>query len=264
VARREYRQGRFGEFAMGEAKLIEPWYYRRSNFQNWFTTDMTDPFTYIGCHYVDLVWFITGLKPVELSVSGVKGRFPNGNEGYMWANGRVRYENGAILSVTNGLGYPDAGAGSNMQSLVMYCEGEGKTGLIEHDDQFRGVTHCYLDGIGLSGSHYNNIQPDFCRLVPWEGRGLKPVGYGCDSIAANLEIMKRMAAETAGMGEKEALDRRRQIIREVDEGGIIATPANSSVNELVTEATRMSIIRDGEPVRILHGERPHVELRSGR
>ena len=50
---------------MGEAKLIEPYYYRSSNFQNWFTCDKTDPFVYIGCHYVDLVYFITGLKPVS-------------------------------------------------------------------------------------------------------------------------------------------------------------------------------------------------------
>jgi len=59
VARRSYALGQFGSFVMGEAKLIEPYYYRHSNFQNWFTCDRTDPFTYIGCHYVDLVYFIT-------------------------------------------------------------------------------------------------------------------------------------------------------------------------------------------------------------
>ena len=65
-ARASYRAGRFGQFRCGEAKLVEPWYYRHSNFQNWFTCQNTDPFTYIGCHYVDLVYFITGLKPVEI------------------------------------------------------------------------------------------------------------------------------------------------------------------------------------------------------
>ena len=60
-ARGLYRQGRFGEFRCGEAKLVEPYYYRHSNFQNWFTKENSDPFTYIGCHYVDLVYFITGL-----------------------------------------------------------------------------------------------------------------------------------------------------------------------------------------------------------
>ena len=107
LAKKEYEKGAFGEFIMGEARLIEPYLYRHSNFQNWFTCDKTDPFVYVGCHYVDLVCFVTGLKPTAVSVSGVKGKFPNGNEGYMWANGRVIYENGAILSVTDGLGYPD-------------------------------------------------------------------------------------------------------------------------------------------------------------
>ena len=125
MARRQYALGHFGEFVMGEAKLIEPYYYRHSNFQNWFTCDKTDPFVYVGCHYVDLVYFITGLRPAAVSVSGVKGRFPNGNEGYLWANGRVRYENGALLSVTDGLGYPDDAAGSNDQGLLMYLRGRG-------------------------------------------------------------------------------------------------------------------------------------------
>jgi len=254
LARKLYGEGRFGVFAMGEARMIEPYYYRFSNFQNWFTVDRTDPFTYVGCHYVDLVRFITGLKPVEVSVSGVRGRFPNGNEGYLWANGRVRWENGALLTVTNGLGYPDEGAGSNLQGLTLYCEGEGKSGLLEHEDQFRGVTHCYVEGIGCAGSQYNNVHTDFCRLVAWDGPGFKAVGYGVESIAANLAVMTRLAGEPG-------LERRQEMLREVDERGIIATPANSFVNELVTEAGRLSIARDGEPVRILYGDPPRVEPR---
>ena len=125
VARRDYRLGRFGEFVMGEAKLIEPYYYRHSNFQNWFLTSNTDPFTYIGCHYVDLVYFITDLRPTEVSLAGVPRKFPNGNEGFLWSSGRVRWENGALLTVTNGLGYPDLAAGSNDQGLLLFCEGGG-------------------------------------------------------------------------------------------------------------------------------------------
>ncbi|MDP2984194.1 MAG: Gfo/Idh/MocA family oxidoreductase, partial [Candidatus Latescibacter sp.] len=94
LARKDYRKGLFGDFAMGEARMIEPYYYRYSNFQNWFTTDKTDPFVYVGCHYVDLVYFITDLKPVSVSVEGVKLPFPNGSEAFMWAVGRVRFENG--------------------------------------------------------------------------------------------------------------------------------------------------------------------------
>lgn len=261
IAKRQYGLGHFGEFVMGEAKLIEPYYYRSSNFQNWFTADRTDPFVYVGCHYVDLVYFITGLKPVEVSVAGIKGKFPNGNEGFMWTNGRVRFENGAILSVTNGLGYPDDGAGSNEQCLTMFCEGKGKTGMILHDDQFRGVAHSYLEGIGCAGSHYNYINPDFYRLVPWEGEGFKPVGYGFDSVAATINTIHRMENEAAGLGDAPALAKRREIIQAVDRKGLIATPANSSINELVVEAARLSILNDGDTAQIHYGARPHVKLR---
>jgi len=259
MAKRHYEAGHFGEFVMGEAKMIEPYFYRHSNFQNWFTLKNTDPFTYVGCHYVDLVCFITGLKPAAVSVHGIKGRFPNGNEGYMWANGRVVFENGAVLSVTDGLGYPDEGAGSNEQCLSMFCEGKDKGALIKHDDQYRGVRHSYLSGIGCAGSTYNFVSPDFWQYVPWEGAGYKPVGYGFSSVAANVCTMHRILIETKNLSGPEAIEKRRAMIREVDAKGLIATPANSSVNELVTEAARMSILRDGDRVNILYGDRPHVE-----
>lgn len=261
IARRSYERGDFGEFIMGEAKMIEPYFYRFSNFQNWFTADKTDPFVYIGCHHVDLVYFITGLKPVEVSVSGVKGKFPNGNKGYLWANGRVRYEKGALLSVIDGLGYPDAGAGNNEQCLIMFCEGNGKTGMIKHNDQFRGVSHCYLEGLGCAGSQFNYVNPDFYRLVLWEGPGYGPVGYGFDSVAAIVNTIHRIENEVASFSKDESLKKRRQTIKDVDKKGIIATPANSYVNELVIEAARVSILNDGDAVKIIYKDKPHIEPR---
>ncbi|NLC56898.1 MAG: Gfo/Idh/MocA family oxidoreductase [Armatimonadetes bacterium] len=260
IARRHCELGNFGAFVYGEARLIEPYYYRHSNFQNWFTVDKTDPFVYIGCHYVDLVYFITGIRPVEVSVCGVKGRFPNGKEGYLWSHGRVRYENGAILSVTNGLGYPDDGAGSNEQGLVMYFEGDNRCGLLEHDDQFRGVAYSYQDTIGPGGTRYNYVNPDFFQYAAWEGVGYKPVGYGPDSVSAILNTAHQIEAAVAGLDEAAALRRRQELIREVDAKGLIATPANSFINELVVEAARKSILADGDAVRIVYEGEPHVEF----
>ena len=261
MAKRSCELKHFGEFVMGEAKLIEPYYYRSSNFQNWFTCDKTDPFVYIGCHYVDLVYFITGLKPVSVSVSGIRGKFPNGNEGYMWAQGRVRFENGAILSVIDGLGYPDQAAGSNDQSLQMFFEGDGKTGMIKHNDQFRGVEHSYLEGIGCGGSHFNYVSPDFYKLIPWEGAGYKPIGYGFDSVAASVTMAFQIEEAVQEMGDSDSLKKRREMISDIDKKGIIATPGNSYINELVVEAARISILKDGENVDIIYGEKPHVRLR---
>ncbi len=259
-ARGLYRAGRFGRFRCGEAKMIEPYCYRQSNFQNWFTKDKSDPFTYVGCHYVDLVHFITGLRPVEVSVRGVEGAFPNGNIGYMWAQGQVVWENGALLSVTNGLGYPDEAAGTNDQGLVMYCEGENCAALLKHDDQFRGVQHGYIDR--LAGTKFRFISPDYFRLVPWEGEGLKPVGYGFESIEALVLAACRVNQAARGRKGESALAARRDVLTEIDNRGVLATPGNSWVNELVTEAARLSIARDGQAVRIEYEPAPRLRPRS--
>jgi len=260
LAKRYYKEGRYGEFTIGEAKMIEPYFYRFSNFQNWFTCENTDPFVYVGCHYVDLVNYITGLKPVEVSVQGIKGPFPNGKEGYMWANGRVRFENGALLSVTDGLGYPDDGAGPNEQCLTMFCEKNGKAGLIKHNDQFRGVSHSYVEE--ADAKLFNYVNPDFYRLIPWQGEGLKPVGYGFDSVAATIEMIHQIENETEGLDKTATVRHSREIIKKVDEKGIIATPANSYINELVVEAARLSILNDGMPVEIKYGDTHHVKIRN--
>lgn len=259
-ARRQYRAGRFGEFRAGEAKMIEPYYYRHSNFQNWFTRENSDPFTYVGCHYVDLVYFITGLKPVEVSVRGVEGTFPNGNVGYMWAAGRVVWENDAVLSVTDGLGYPDKGAGMNDQCLVMYCEGDDCGAVLKHDDQYRGVRHGYVDD--ASGANFRFVSPDYFRLVPYEGDGLKPVGYGFESIEALAHAAIRTNEAAEGLEGDAALQARRDCLERIDARGLLATPANSSINELVTEAARLSIVRDGMPAVIEHGDSSTVRLRD--
>jgi predicted dehydrogenase len=255
-ARGLYQRGRFGQFRCGEAKLVEPYYYRHSNFQNWFTKENSDPFTYIGCHYVDLVYFITGLRPVEVSVRGVEGPFPNGKIGYLWSSGQVIWENGAVLSVVNGLGYPDEGAGTNDQALCMFCEGADRGAIIRHDDQFRGVSHGYVDR--LSGAAFRYVSPDYFRLVPWQGDGLKPVGYGYDSIEAIVDAARAVNAAGAGLAETAALAKRQALLHDIDRRGILATPANSYINELVVEAARMSILHDGQHVAIDYEPSPVI------
>jgi len=258
-ARALYRAGRFGRLRCAEAKMIEPYAYRLSNFQNWFSKENSDPFTYVGCHYIDLVQFITGLRPVEVSVRGVEGTFPNGKVGYMWAQGQVVWENGALLSVTDGLGYPDKGAGTNDQGLVMYCEGQDCGALIKHDDQFRGVSHCYTDH--QAGTPFRFVSPDYFRLVPWDGPGLRPVGYGFESIQALIRAAQEVIDAGRELQGEQVLGARQRVLAQINNRGIIATPGNSWVNELVTEAARLSIVREGHPVKIEYEPTPLVRLR---
>jgi predicted dehydrogenase len=238
MARRRYREGSFGEFRLGTACLLEKWYYRHSNFQNWMTAENSDAFTYIGCHYVDLVHFITGLLPVSVSVYGQLDRFPNGNQGYLWTDARVIWNNGACLNVQNALGFPDVAPGTNTQGLTMYCQGEADGALLSHSDQYRGLKYAYTarpDGPGAT--IYAEPSPDYFQYVDLGGPGLVPVGYGYRSIEHIVTAATRVNTGNAA-----------QVLDEVDAAGILATPANSAYNEQVIEAARESIRNGGSPV----------------
>jgi predicted dehydrogenase len=230
MARRKYRAGQFGEFRLGTACLLEKWYYRHSNFQNWMTAANSDAFTYIGCHYVDLVHFITGLQPVAVSVYGILDRFPNGNEGYLWTDARVIWSNGACLNVQNALGFPDAAPGTNTQGLTMYCRGGDEGAWLTHSDQYRGLQYCYTNPIA-----YTEPSPDYFQYLDLGGPGLTPVGYGYRSIEAIISAAMAVEAGT-------------QTLDDIDRAGIIATPGNSSYNERVIEAARESIFNGGREV----------------
>jgi len=243
MARRKYREGWFGEFRLGTARLFEKWYYRRSNFQNWMTAEYSDAFTYIGCHYVDLVHFITGLLPVAVSVYGVRDRFPNGNEGFLWTDARVIWNNGACLNVQNGLGFPDDAPGTNTQGIMLYCSGNDKGALLAHSDQYRGLQYSYTRKADDSGATiYAEPSPDYFQYLDLGGEGLTPVGYGYRSVEYIVSNIIRLDSAPE--------DRRRELLEEFDRAGIMATPANSSYNEQVVEAGRRSILDGGRQVAI--------------
>ncbi|WP_031496551.1 Gfo/Idh/MocA family protein [Bryobacter aggregatus] len=244
MARDRYRQGLFGDFKLGTARLFEKWYYRHSNFQNWFSMENSDAFTYIGCHYVDLVHFITGLMPVSISVAGVPEAFPNGTEAWMWTDARVRWSNGALLNVQNALGYPDQGPGSNTQGMTLWCSRGDSGGFLNHTDSHRGLEYCYVDG------GYSEPSPDYMQYVPNAlDEGEHVVGYGYRSVEALVEAAQ-------------AVEQDRSSLAAIEARGIVATPSNSSYNELVTEAARLSLENDGREVLIQYGVLPFVHLKS--
>jgi len=254
MARLQYRKGNLGEFKVGQAALVEPWYYRDSNFQNWCTCENSDMFTYVGCHYVDQLHFITGLLPSEVSVYGVRDKYPNGNEGFLWTSGRVIWNNGAALEVLDAMGYPNAAPGGNWQGLKMYCHGGDDSCIVFHDDQYRGLKHCYKNK--SDGKTYHEPSPDYFKLLYRGGKGLEPVGYGYRSI----EALVRAAGRVEAAGDN--LAARQQVIHEIDGEGILSTPANSAYNELVIEAGRLSILNSGRPVVIEYGANPGVHFKE--
>jgi len=259
IARKKYRNGELGEFKLGQARLHEKWWYRDSNFQNWCTTDQTDFFVYIGCHYVDLVNFITGLKPVSVSVHGIEDKFPNGNVGYLYTDARVVWENGAVLNVQNGIAYPNQAIGGNDQGMKLYTKDEasGVGGFIEHVDYFRGVSYCAIaDGKDPGDTAHHLVNPDYFQMIERsDGPGLRPVGYGYRAV----EQLVNTAARVADAGDLAA---RKTLLSEIDNAEWHATPENSFFNELVVEAGRLSILNRAKTVNITYGDNPGVAFDS--
>ena len=241
MARDRYKQGLFGEFQLGHARLMEKWHYRDSNFQNWFTADATDSFVYIGCHYVDLVHFITGLLPRAVSVYGILDDLPNGKQGYLWTDARVLWENGACLNIQNSLSFPDAAPGPNTQGMTLYCSGNSRGAMLEHSDQYRGIAYSFGEPIeGPGATQYVEPSPDYFLYQDLGGPGLVPTGYGVRSVRHIVEEALRVEREASSS------DKRKKLIAEIERQGIVATPANSRYNEAICEAARISILRDGE------------------
>jgi len=263
IARQQYREGKFGEFRVGHAEMNEPYYYRHSNFMNWCTTEHSDMFTYVGCHYVDQLHVITGLLPRYVSVRGIEDAYPNGNKGYLWTDARITWENGGILNVTDVMGYPDQGPGGNFQGIRLYCAGKERSGMLVHNDQYRGLEYCYVEkGSAETDKYYHEPSPDYMKYVHLGGEGLTPVGYGYRSIAFIVDnILKAMAA-SEGVDEKAGLAARQKLIQQFDKDGVMATPKNSAYNELVMEAGRLSILNNGREVEITYGAKPGVDFRK--
>ncbi len=71
-----------------------------------------------------------------------------------------------------------------------------------------------------------------------------------------------MNAETPAFATTAPASAPMSACEELDAKGLLATPANSGINELVVEAARQSILSDGLPVRIIHGSDPRVEPRG--
>ena len=173
---------------------------------------------------------------------GIRDRYPNGKEGFLWTDARVIWNNGAALNIQNSLSFPDAAPGPNTQGLTMYCKGPDNGALLDHSDQYRGLKYSYTQASGDPGSTvYAEPSPDYFQYVDIGGPGLKPVGYGYRSVEFILSNCMRVA-------EEPDLSKRQSMLRELDTQGIMATPANSSYNERLLEAARKSILNGGVQV----------------
>lgn len=173
-------QKRIGEPLYGTAYLEEPLEVSTSTFK-W--VEQSDPFSYVGPHWVDLIWHYYHSKPVSLTAVGQKKRLlRDGINAYDAVQVRVDFANGMSLNFHNNWITPTDFEGPVNQGHEIV----GADGKVESDQQYRGFRWWNAGG----GSRTSNNH--FTRDVKRPDGSQAYIGYGVDSLTAGMAAICRM------------------------------------------------------------------------
>jgi predicted dehydrogenase len=173
-------RGAIGAPLYGTAYLEEPLEVSAGTFQ-W--AERSDPFSYVGTHWVDLFYHYYKSKPVSLTAVGQKQRLVrDGIEAFDAVQVRVDFENGMSIQFNNHWITPADFEGPVNQGHEIV----GTAGKVESDQQYRGLRWWTKGG----GTRTANTH--FTRLVSRPDGSEVQVGYGADSLMASLAAICRL------------------------------------------------------------------------
>jgi predicted dehydrogenase len=177
---RDDLQHRIGAPLYGVAYLEEPLQVSTSTFK-W--VEQSDPFSYVGPHWVDLIYHYYHSKPVSLTAVGQKKRLlRDGINAYDAVQVRVDFENGMSFNFHNNWITPSDFEGPVNQGHEIL----GTDGKVESDQQYRGLRWWSRGGGSRTANNH------FTRDVPRPDGTLAYIGYGVDSLTAGLAAICRM------------------------------------------------------------------------
>jgi predicted dehydrogenase len=171
---------RIGDPLYGTAYLEEPIQVSAGTFK-W--VERSDPFSYVGTHWVDLIYHYYKSKPVSLTAVGQKKRLVRaGIDAYDAVQVRVEFANGMSFHFHNNWITPADFEGPVNQGHEIV----GTDGKVESDQQYRGLRWWHQGG----GSRTANSH--FTREVQRPEGPPAYVGYGIDSVNAGLAAICRV------------------------------------------------------------------------
>jgi len=201
--------------------------------------EQSNPFAYVGCHWLDVVHHYLGVKPVSIFATGQKNLLKNWDSHHQVVADRrsveadsfkrqhaietwdsmdvaVTYDNGMRGDYNNNWINPEEFEGAVNQEIELY--GIYGRGIVDQQD--RG----YREAIIGDGSRTRN--PSFGGRIRHEGGNLEIFGYGKASIAAGLLaiIRRRILGESLDeIGESYPSDRsQRDIVQVIEAASAVA------------------------------------------
>jgi predicted dehydrogenase len=235
ACRYKYQKGLLGEMLHGHAWIEEPKYMALDVFKDW--CEKSSPFEYIGVHYADAYYFVTGLKPKRLVAFGQKKYLPTqGKDAYDAVQATIEWEDGSVQFVqTSWVNTPNNSAMTNQGMMMLGTMGEY---WADHKDR---NTHFATEKEGFDEYNPNFFKQYDSFDFPGE---VDNVGYGYDSICQGLNDVKRIVAETSGLAEAEAIQKRKVILSQMEETR--ALPKQALIGVAVNNAVRMSADAGGK------------------
>jgi predicted dehydrogenase len=248
--RYRYRKGELGEALYGHAWIEEPKYIPLDKFKLW--AHRSSPFEYIGTHYADLYYYVTGLLPKRVAAFGQKKFLPTqGSQAYDAVQVVIEWENGSAFWIQTSWVCPNSNAQMTQQGMMLHCTG----GEYKADHANR---NCYFVTDKGGFEHYNpNFMKPFDSWVPDEQ--VEWQGYGFESCSQGLRDVQYILRETEGLSKTAALKRRREILAEFDANGCRAMPRQALVGVAINEAARLSVDNDSRFVTLDDKLRPRLE-----
>jgi predicted dehydrogenase len=173
-------KNRIGEPLYGTAYLEEPLEVSTSTFK-W--VEQSDPFSYVGPHWVDLIYHYYKSKPVSLTAVGQKKRLlRDGINAFDAVQVRVDFENGMSINFHNNwIAPPDFEGPVNQGHEIV-----GADGKVESDQQYRGFRWWNQGGGSRTANNH------FTRDVKRPDSTATYIGYGVDSLTVGLAAICRM------------------------------------------------------------------------
>jgi len=173
-------KNRIGEPLYGTAFLEEPLEVSTSTFK-W--VEQSDPFSYVGPHWVDLIYHYYKSKPVSLTAVGQKKRLKrDGIDAYDAVQVRVDFENGMSINFYNNwITPPDFEGPVNQGHEIV-----GTDGKVESDQQYRGFRWWNQGGGSRTANNH------FTRDVKRPDGSSAYIGYGVDSLTVALAAICRI------------------------------------------------------------------------
>jgi predicted dehydrogenase len=192
VVRKMLREGRLGRPLYMVVAYSQRISIPLETFQTW--ASQTNIFQYLGVHYVDLIYFLTGLIPIRVSAVGTRGvldakgiqTWDSVHATIVWRRGESPEEMVTQLAI-GWVDPPGTSALSDQKFLLV-----GSEGRMDLDQKDRGVT------LVTAGGGIETVNPYFSMLLADAFGTTTFQGYGFKSIERYvLDVCDVMAKRVA-------------------------------------------------------------------